>query len=83
MIFKSLLVANRGEIALRIIKTASEMGIKCIAVYVDEDADSPHVKAADESFRLPDGGYLNPNAIINAAKQTNAEAIHPGNGILS
>ena len=59
MIFKSLLVANRGEIALRIIKTASEMGIKCIAVYVNEDADSPHVKAADESFRLPDGGYLN------------------------
>ena len=83
MIFKSLLVANRGEIALRIIKTASEMGIKCIAVYVNEDADSPHVKAADESFRLPDGGYLNTNAIINAAKQTNAEAIHPGYGFLS
>ena len=59
MIFKSLLVANRGEIALRIIKTASEMGIKCIAVYVDEDADSPHVKAADESFRVefPDDPY--------------------------
>ena len=83
MIFKSLLVANRGEIALPIIKTASEMGIKCIAVYVDEDADSPHVKAADESFRLPDGGYLDTNAIINAAKQTNAEAIHPGYGFLS
>lgn len=83
MIFKSLLVANRGEIALRIIKTASEMGIKCIAVYVDEDADSPHVKAADESFRLPDGGYLDTNAIINAVKQTNAEAIHPGYGFLS
>ena len=83
MIFKSLLVANRGEIALRIIKTASEMGIKCIAVYVDEDADSPHVKAADESFRLPDGGYLDTNTIINAAKQTNAEAIHPGYGFLS
>jgi propionyl-CoA carboxylase alpha chain len=83
MIFKSLLVANRGEIAIRIIKTASEMGIKCIAVYVDEDADSPHVKAADESFRLPDGGYLDTNAIINAAKQTNAEAIHPGYGFLS
>ena len=83
MIFKSLLVANRGEIALRIIKTASEMGIKCIAVYVDEDAYSPHVKAADESFRLQDGGYLNTNAIINAAKQTNAEAIHPGYGFLS
>ena len=83
MIFKSLLVANRGEIALRIIKTASEMGIKCIAVYVDEDADSPHVKTADESFRLPDGGYLDTNAIINAAKQTNAEAIHPGYGFLS
>ena len=83
MIFKSLLVANRGEIALRIIKTASEMGIKCIAVYVDEDADSPHVKAADESFKLPDGGYLDTNAIINAAKQTNAEAIHPGYGFLS
>ena len=83
MIFKSLLVANRGEIALRIIKTASEMGIKCIAVYVDEDADSPHVKAAHESFRLPDGGYLDTNAIISAAKQTNAEAIHPGYGFLS
>lgn len=83
MIFKSLLVANRGEIALRIIKTASEMGIKCIAVYVDEDADSPHVKAADESFRLPDGGYLDTNAIINAAKQTSADAIHPGYGFLS
>ena len=83
MIFKSLLVANRGEIALRIIKTASEMSIKCIAVYVDEDADSPHVKAADECFRLPDGGYLDTNAIINAAKQTNAEAIHPGYGFLS
>ena len=83
MIFKSLLVANRGEIALRIIKTASEMGIKCIAVYVDEDADSPHVKAANESFRLPDGGYLDTNAIMNAAKQTNAEAIHPGYGFLS
>ena len=83
MIFNSLLIANRGEIAIRIIKTAKEMGIKCIAVYVDADAGAPFVKAADESVRLQDGGYLDANSIIDAAKKTGAEAIHPGYGFLS
>jgi propionyl-CoA carboxylase alpha chain len=83
MIYNSLLIANRGEIAVRIIKTAHEMGIKCIAVYVDDDANAPFVKEADESVRLPDGGYLDGNLIIDAAKRTGAEAIHPGYGFLS
>lgn len=83
MIFNSLLIANRGEIAVRIIETAHEMGIKCIAVYVDADADAPFVRAADEAFRLPDGGYLDGNLILDAAKRTGAQAIHPGYGFLS
>ena len=58
MIFNSILIANRGEIACRIIKTAKEMGIRSIAVYVDADKDSLFVKQADESIRLEDGGYL-------------------------
>ena len=58
MIFDSLLIANRGEIACRIIKTAREMGIRSIAVYVDADKNSLFVKNADESIRLKDGGYL-------------------------
>ena len=69
MIFNSLLIANRGEIAVRIIETAHEMGIRCIAVYVDADADAPFVRAADEAFRLPDGGYLDGNLILDAAKK--------------
>ena len=83
MIFNSLLIANRGEIAVRIIETAHEMGIRCIAVYVDADADAPFVRAADEAFRLPDGGYLDGNLILDAAKKTGAQAIHPGYGFLS
>ena len=83
MIYNSLLIANRGEIAVRIIKTAHEMGIRCIAVYVDDDANAPFVKEADESVRLPDGGYLDGDLIIDAAKRTGAEAIHPGYGFLS
>ena len=70
MIFNSLLIANRGEIACRIIKTAKEMGIRSIAVYVDADKDALFVKQADESIRLSDGGYLDPKQIINAAKRT-------------
>ena len=58
MIFNSLLIANRGEIACRIIKTAKEMGIRSIAVYVDADKDALFVKEADESVNLSDGGYL-------------------------
>ena len=83
MIFNSLLIANRGEIAVRIIETAHEMGIRCIAVYVDADADALFVKAADEAVYLPDGGYLDGNLIIDAAKRTGAQAIHPGYGFLS
>jgi len=83
MIYNSLLIANRGEIAVRIIKTAHEMGIRCVAVYVDADANAPFVMAADEAVRLPDGGYLDGNIIIDAAKKTGAEAIHPGYGFLS
>ena len=56
MSFNSLLIANRGEIACRIIRSAHEMGIRCIAVYVDADMDAPFVKEADESIRLPGGG---------------------------
>ena len=83
MIFNSLLIANRGEIAVRIIETAHEMGIRCIAVYVDADADALFVKAADEAVYLPDGGYLDGNLIIDAAKRTGAQAIHPGYGFLA
>ena len=83
MIFNSLLIANRGEIACRIIKTAKEMGIRSIAVYVDADKNSLFVKHADESIRLDDGGYLDVNQIIKAAKISGAQAIHPGYGFLS
>ena len=83
MNFNSLLIANRGEIACRIIKSAHEMGIKCIAVYVDADRDAPFVKEADESIYLPDGGYLDGNLILEAAKKSRAQAIHPGYGFLS
>ena len=83
MIFNSILIANRGEIACRIIKTAKEMGIRSIAVYVDADKDSLFVKHADESIRLEDGGYLDGNQIIEAAKISGAQAIHPGYGFLS
>src|SRR5210317_1028513 len=83
MIFSSILIANRGEIACRIIQTAHQMGIHCIAVYVDDDRESPYVKMADQSIRLPDGGYLEGKEIIKAAKASRAEAIHPGYGFLS
>ena len=83
MIFNSILIANRGEIACRIIKTAKEMGIRSIAVYVDADKDSLFVKQADESIRLEDGGYLDGDQIINAAKMSGAQAIHPVYGFLS
>ena len=83
MIFNSILIANRGEIACRIIKTSKEMGIRSIAVYVDADKDSLFVKQADESIRLEDGGYLDGDQIINAAKMSGAQAIHPGYGFLS
>ncbi|MDP6978876.1 MAG: biotin carboxylase N-terminal domain-containing protein [Myxococcota bacterium] len=82
MSFDTLLIANRGEIARRIIRGAHEMGIRCVAVYVDADADSPFVRDADEAVRLPNG-YLDGKSILDAARATGAGAIHPGYGFLS
>ncbi|MFT3808397.1 MAG: acetyl/propionyl/methylcrotonyl-CoA carboxylase subunit alpha [Micropepsaceae bacterium] len=85
--FSSVLVANRGEIALRVMRTAKRMGLRTIAVYSDADRHAWHVAAADEAVHI--GGsaaadsYLKIDAIIDAAKRTGAEAIHPGYGFLS
>jgi propionyl-CoA carboxylase alpha chain len=80
--FTTLLVANRGEIARRVIRGAQEMGIRCVAVYVDADADAPFVGEADEAVRLSDT-YLDGKAILEAARATGAGAIHPGYGFLA
>ncbi len=82
MTFHKLLIANRGEIACRIIKTAHEMGISCVAVYTEADTKSPFVRMADQAVKLSDS-YLNGKEIIDAAIKTGAEAIHPGYGFLS
>ena len=82
MRFNSILVANRGEIACRIMQTAQFMGIKCVAVFVDADKDAPFVKMADEAIKLS-SSYMDGSAIIDAAKKSGAEAIHPGYGFLS
>ena len=82
----TLLIANRGEIALRIIRTATELGMQTVAVYAEDDADSPHVHAADEAIGLPGAGpdaYLDQAAMLAAAKTSGAEMIHPGYGFLS
>ena len=85
--FKSLLVANRGEIASRIIKTANDIGLKTIAVYTDADAMSPHVSIANEAINIGAGpigdSYLSIKKIIDVAKKAGADAIHPGYGFLS
>jgi acetyl/propionyl-CoA carboxylase alpha subunit len=85
--FARILVANRGEIAIRIIRTCRELGVETVAVYSDADADAAHVIAADVAVRLgpaPTGeSYLRGDAIIEAARATDAEAIHPGYGFLS
>ncbi|HAE74844.1 MAG TPA: acetyl/propionyl-CoA carboxylase subunit alpha, partial [Alphaproteobacteria bacterium] len=84
--FKKILIANRGEIACRIIRTAKKMGIATVAVYSDADANSLHVQLADESVRIgpaePSKSYLQIKKIINAMKRTGAEAVHPGYGFL-
>ena len=82
MSFSTLLVANRGEIACRVIRGAHEMGIRCVAVYVDADAQAPFVADADEAVRLP-GGYLDGKSILDAARATGAGAIHPAYGFLA
>ncbi|MHC1698455.1 MAG: acetyl-CoA carboxylase biotin carboxylase subunit [Geobacteraceae bacterium] len=85
--FHKILIANRGEIALRIIRACKELGIKTVAVYSTADSDSLHVKLADESVCIGPApsiqSYLNINAIISAAELTDAEAIHPGYGFLA
>ena len=85
--FKTILIANRGEIACRIMRTARRLGIRCVAVYSDADARAQHVALADEAFRIGPApaseSYLRIEAIIAAAKRAGAEAIHPGYGFLS
>jgi propionyl-CoA carboxylase alpha chain len=78
-----VLVANRGEIAIRIFRTARQMGLRTVAVYVEADRGSLHVEAAHAAVRLPSGSYLDQDAIIDAARRTGADAIHPGYGFLS
>lgn len=85
--FKKILIANRGEIACRVMKTAKKMGIKTVAVYSDADKDALHVEMADEAVHIgpPPAAqsYLIIDKIIDACKQTGAEAVHPGYGFLS
>ena len=82
MTIETLLVANRGEIARRIFRTAKSMGIVCIAIYTDADRNEPFVKEADKAIRLSTN-YLDQKEIIDAAKRSNSDAIHPGYGFLS
>jgi len=83
----TLLIANRGEIAVRVMRTAKEMGIRTVAVYSDADADAPHVRFADAAIHIGPApvseSYLNIDAILAAARASAADAIHPGYGFLS
>ena len=85
--FQKILVANRGEIACRVIKTAKRMGIKTVAVYSDADQDALHVKMADESVHIgpseANKSYISIDNILRAIKETKADAVHPGYGFLS
>src|SRR5919107_1559475 len=85
--FKKILVANRGEIAIRIMRACKELGIPTVAVYSDADKDALHVQHAEEAIHIgpatPQESYLDMDRIVAAAKQANADAIHPGYGFLS
>ena len=83
---KKILIANRGEIAVRIVRACAEMGIRSVAVYSDADRHALHVKRADESYSLgqdPLAGYLNPQRLVSLAVETGCDALHPGYGFLS
>src|SRR5580698_4152022 len=85
---KKLLVANRSEIAIRVMRAATELGIRTVAVYAQEDRFCPHRFKADEAYQLnaakgPVGAYLDIEGIVNLAKDTGCDAIHPGYGFLS
>src|SRR5688572_23266099 len=85
--FKKILIANRGEIAIRIMRACRELGIQTVAVYSDADQNALHVEQADEAIHIGPAAakesYLDSEKIISAAKQTNADAVHPGYGFLS
>jgi propionyl-CoA carboxylase alpha chain len=85
--FKKILIANRGEIACRVIKTAKKMGIKTVAIYSDADRNALHVKMADEAVHIgpapANQSYIVIDKVMAAVKQTGAEAVHPGYGFLS
>ena len=85
--FKKILIANRGEIAVRVIRACKEWGISTVAIHSDVDRDSMHVRLADESICVgphqPANSYLNVPAIMSAIELTNSEAVHPGYGFLS
>jgi len=85
-VIKKILIANRGEIAVRIIRACAEMGIRSVAVYTDPDRWALHVKRADEAYNIgsdPLAGYLNPRQLVNLAVETGCDALHPGYGFLS
>src|SRR5512134_2577781 len=85
-VITKILVANRGEIAVRIVRACSEMGIKSVAIYTDADRHALHVKKADEAYNLgaePVAGYLHAHNIVNVSVTSGCDALHPGYGFLS